>query len=68
MVVEITSMFQTAVHFFPTCQALKAWVELSRVNLYRNDRKGNENCFELTGSRFELSRVRVTEGKTIVDV
>ena len=47
--------FRTAVHFFPTCQALKAWVELSRVNLYRNDLKGNENYFELTGSRFELS-------------
>ena len=68
MVVKIISMFRTAVHFFPTCRALKAWFELSRVNLYRNDLKGNENYFELTGSRFELSRVRVTEGKTIVEV
>ena len=68
MVVEIISMFRTAVHFFPTCQALKAWFKLSRVNLYRNDLKGNENYFELTGSKFELSRVRVTEGKTIVDL
>ena len=45
-----------------------AWFKLSRVNLYRNDLKGNENYFKLTGSRFELSRVRVTEGKIIVDV
>ena len=48
MVVKIISMFRTAVHFFPTCQPLKAWFELSRVNLYRNDLKGNENYFELT--------------------
>ena len=68
MVVEIISMFRTAVDFFPTCQALKVWFKLSRVNLYRNYLKGNENYFELTGSKFELSRVRVTEGKTIVDL
>ena len=68
MVVKIISMFRTAVHFFPTCQALKAWFKLSRVNLYRNDLKGNENYFKLTGPRLELSRVRVTEGKIIVDV
>ena len=68
MVFEIISMFRTAVDYFPTCQALKAWFKLSRVKLYRNYLKGNENYFELTGSRFELSRVRVTEGKTIVDV
>ena len=63
MVFEIISMFRTAVDYFPTCQALKAWFKLSRVKLYRNYLKGNENYFELTGSRFELSRVRVTEGK-----
>ena len=68
MVFEIISMFRTAVDYSPTCQALKAWFKLSRVKLYRNYLKGNENYFELTGSRFELSRVRVTEGKTIVDV
>ena len=68
MVFEIISMFRTAVDYFPTCQALKAWFKLSRVKLYRNYLKRNENYFELTGSRFELSRVRVTEGKTIVDV
>ena len=55
-------------YFFLTCQVLKARFELSRVNLYRNDLKGNENYFELTGSRFELSRVRLTEGKIIVDL
>ena len=68
MVVKIISMFRTAVHFFPTCQALKAWFELSRVNLYRNDLKGNENYFKLTGPRLELSRVRVTDGKTVLGV
>ena len=68
MVVKIISMFRTAVDFFPTCQALKAWFKLSRANLYRNDLKGNENYFKLTGPRLELSRVRVTEGKIIVDV
>ena len=68
MVVEIISMFRTAVDFFPTCQALKAWFKLLRVNLYRNYLKGNEIYFELTGSKFELSRVRVTEGKTTVDL
>ena len=36
---EISSMFRTAVYFFfPTCQALKAWCEISRVNFYRNHR------------------------------
>ena len=64
MVVKIISIFRTAVHFFPTCQALKAWLELSRVNLYRNDLKGNENYFELTGRgsnyrEFELPRVKL---------
>ena len=68
MVVKIISVFRTAVHFFPTCQALKAWFKLLRVNLYRNDLKGNKNYFKLTGPRLELSRVRVTEGKIIVDV
>ena len=40
MVVKLISMFLSAVHFFSTCQALKAWFELSRVNLQRNDLKG----------------------------
>ena len=46
MVVKIISMFRTAVHFFSTCQALKAWFELSRINLDRNDLKGIKNYFE----------------------
>ena len=37
MVVKIMLMFFTAVHFFSTSQVLKAWLELSRVNLYKND-------------------------------
>ena len=45
MVVKIISMFWTAAQFFSTCQALKAWFELSWVNLYRNDLKGNKNYF-----------------------
>ena len=28
--------------FFPTCQALITWFELSRVKLYRNDIKGKK--------------------------
>ena len=28
MVVKMVSIFRTAVHFFSTCQALKAWLEL----------------------------------------
>ena len=35
--------------------------------MYRNELKGNKNYFELAG-RFELSRVRVTEGKVTVNV
>ena len=37
MVVKIMLMFFTAVHFCSTSQVLKAWLELSRVNLYKND-------------------------------
>ena len=42
IVVKVISIVWTAVHFFSTCQALKAWFELSMVNLYRNDLKGNK--------------------------
>ena len=35
--------------FFLNCQVLKAWFELSRVNLYRNDLKENKNYFQLSG-------------------
>ena len=42
MVVKIISIF-------PTCQALKAWFESSRVNLYRNYLKAKKNYFELAG-------------------
>ena len=42
IVVKVISIVRTAVHFFSTCQALKAWFELSMVNLYRNDLKGNK--------------------------
>ena len=59
--------FWTPVHcFFPTSEALKTWFELSRVKLYRNDLRGNKNYSEL--ARFELSRVRVTEGKITVNI
>ena len=59
MVVKIISMFWTAAHFFPTCRALKVWFELSWVNLYRNDLKGNKNYFELAAGP---SYRRVIEG------
>ena len=59
---EINSMFRTSEHgFFPTCHAVITWFGLSRVKLHRNELKGNENYFE-------LSRVRVTEGKMTVNV
>ena len=45
--------------------ALRTWFELSRVKLYRNDLRGNKNR---ASRRFELSRVRVTEGKITVNV
>ena len=35
--------------FFLTCQVIKKWFELSRLKLYRNCLKGNENYFELAG-------------------
>ena len=48
---------------FSTCQALKAWFDLLRVNLYRNDLRRNKNYFELAGgssyrSVSSISRVR----------
>ena len=50
MVVKINSMFWNAVQFFfSNCKVLKAWFELPRVNLYRNDLKGNKNYFQLAG-------------------
>ena len=51
--------------FFTTCHALKTWFELSRVKLYRNGLKGNKNYFDRVSGRFELSRVRVTNGKCL---
>ena len=62
-------MFRTSVHcfccccccFFSTCQALKTWFVLLRVELYRNDLKANKNYFELAGVSsywgFDLPRV-----------
>ena len=51
--------------FFLTCHVLITWFELSRVNLYRNEVKGNKNYFELVqGSSyrwFELPRVKLQE-------
>ena len=32
---------------FSTCNTLKTWFELSRVELHRNDLKGNKNELEL---------------------
>ena len=42
--------------FFSTCHALKTRFELSRVKLFRNDLKGNQNYLEFHSGRFELSR------------
>ena len=46
------------------------WFELSRVKLYRNDLKGNENYFELAGVSLHYSKceqeIQSTHGPTIV--
>ena len=49
---------------FLTCQALKAWFKLSRVNLhvFRNDLKGKK----ITSTKWE-DRDEVTEGKITVE-
>ena len=44
---------------FSTCNTFKTWFELSRVELYRNDLKGNKN-------ELELARVRVIESHATV--
>ena len=47
--------------FFPTFLGLKTWFELSRVKLYRNDVRENNNYFELAGGSsyrgFELPSI-----------
>ena len=49
--------------FFSICHALETWCELSRVTLYRNDRKGNKKYLELAGGwsyqGFKLLRVKL---------
>ena len=35
--------------FFSTCNALKTWLEVPRIELYRNDLKGNKNEFDSEG-------------------
>ena len=52
--------------FFPDFLRAQTWFELSRVKLYRNDRRGKKLLW--VSGRFELSRVRVTEGKITVHV
>ena len=40
--------FRTSMYgLFSTCNTLKTWFELSRVELHRNDLKGNKNELEL---------------------
>ena len=56
--------FRTQVHCFSGFYGLKTWLKLPRVKLYRNELRGNKKHCE----RFELSRVRFTEGKIIVNV
>ena len=61
------SMFRTPVHsFFSTFSALKTWFELSRVKLKKWS-EGRQKLIRVSG-RFELSRIRVTEGKITVNV
>ena len=62
---EINLMFWTWVLFFLAFHALKTGFELSNVKLCRHvPLKGNK----LVSGRFELSRVRVKEGKITVNV
>ena len=66
-------MFRTPVRCFSsTFLRAQTRFELSKVKLYRDDLRENKNYFELAeGSSyrgFELSRVRVTEGKITVNV
>ena len=51
--------------FFPTCHKLITWFKLSRVKLYRNELKVTQKLLRVS-TRFELSRVLVTEGKITV--
>ena len=45
-------MFRISVHgFFPVWSRVLTWFELSRVELYRNDLKGNKNYFELAEAK-----------------
>ena len=39
----------TVFFLLPTLKALKTWFELSRVNLFKSDLRGNKNYFELAG-------------------
>ena len=61
-------MFRTSVNafLFLTFHAFITWFELSRVKLYRIDLKGKKLL--RVNWRFELSRVRVTEGKITANV
>ena len=52
---------------FSSSEGLKTWFELSRVKIYRNDLRGKQKLLRVSG-RFELSRVRDTEGKITVIV
>ena len=52
---------------FSSSEGLKTWFELSRVKIYRNDLRGKQKLLRVSG-RFELSRVRDTEGKITVNV
>ena len=55
--------------FLSTCHVHKTWFELSRLKkLYTNNLiEGKQKLLRFRG-RFELSRVRVTEGKITVNV
>ena len=56
-------MFRTPVYcFFPDFVSAQNVVRVIEVKLYRKDLRGNKS------GRFELSRVRVTEGKITVNV
>ena len=51
----------TNIMFITTCYALKTWFELSRVQLYRNDLKGNKSYFELARVKLQYKCICMKE-------
>ena len=65
---EINSMFRTSVHgFFPDLSRAYNMVRVIEGKIVQKWAEGKQKLLRVSG-RFELSRVRVTEGKITVNV